>query len=210
MGRYFNDDLTDDMNDDYDAYLEHYGIPKIKWSAEARAKYDQLHHKTEDSLKKAKRHVNSIGKQAYRSISDTGKSINKKATNTKNYFTKKRTFKYSQTDPFGDKTTVSYRTTKFDNDRDLAKMKRGQKNADRIARSHLSEGAKIDLSKANDYFNYNQARKYSVKVKPHKHDLGVDTNIKVSKASTDFEEDLSKTKRRIKEAFKPKKNKRRK
>ena len=75
MGRYFNDDMTEDQNDDYDAYLEHYGIPKEKWDATVRARFDQLHHKTEDSLRKAKLHANSIGKQAYRSISDAGRTI---------------------------------------------------------------------------------------------------------------------------------------
>ena len=75
MGRYFNDDMTEDQNDDYDAYLEHYGIPKEKWDATVRARFDQLHHKTEDSLRKAKLHANSIGKQAYRSISDVGRTI---------------------------------------------------------------------------------------------------------------------------------------
>lgn len=75
MGRYFNDDMIEDQNDDYDAYLEHYGIPKEKWDATARARFDQLHHKTEDSLRKAKLHANSIGKQAYRSISDAGRTI---------------------------------------------------------------------------------------------------------------------------------------
>ena len=77
MGRYFNDDMTEDQNDDYDAYLEHYGIPKEKWDATVRSRFDQLHHKTEDSLRKAKRHANSIGKQAYRSISDVGHKVTK-------------------------------------------------------------------------------------------------------------------------------------
>ena len=81
MGRYFNDDMTEDQNDDYDAYLEHYGIPKEKWDATVRARFDQLHHKTEDSLRKAKLHANSIGKQAYRSISDVGHNV-------KDHFTK--------------------------------------------------------------------------------------------------------------------------
>lgn len=79
MGRYFNDDMTEDQNDDYDAYLEHYGIPKEKWDATVRARFDQLHHKTEDSLRKAKLHANSIGKQAYRSISDGAKKFGSKA-----------------------------------------------------------------------------------------------------------------------------------
>lgn len=77
MGRYFNDDMIEDQNDDYDAYLEHYGIPKEKWDATVRARFDQLHHKTEDSLRKAKLHANSIGKQAYRSISDVGHNVTK-------------------------------------------------------------------------------------------------------------------------------------
>ena len=77
MGRYFNDDMTEDQNDDYDAYLEYYGIPKEKWDATVRARFDQLHHKTEDSLRKAKLHANSIGKRAYRSISDVGHNVTK-------------------------------------------------------------------------------------------------------------------------------------
>ena len=52
MGRYFNDDMLEEQNEDYDAYIEHYGIPKDKWNPQVRARYEQLHHKTEDALRK--------------------------------------------------------------------------------------------------------------------------------------------------------------
>lgn len=90
MGRYFNDDLVEDQNDDPDAYLEHYGIPKIKWDPQVRSKFDALHHKTEDSIKKAKLHANSIGKQAKRSISDLPRLFGKKK--------KKKAAPYTMTD----------------------------------------------------------------------------------------------------------------
>lgn len=77
MGRYFNDDMTEDQNDDYDAYLEHYGIPKEKWDATVRARFDQLHHKAKDGYK-------SISDGAKKFGSKTSKQIKK----TKNYFTK--------------------------------------------------------------------------------------------------------------------------
>lgn len=53
MGRYFNDDMLEEQNEDYDAYIEHYGIPKDKWDPQVRARYEQLHHKTEDALRKS-------------------------------------------------------------------------------------------------------------------------------------------------------------
>lgn len=52
MGRYFNDDMLEEQNEDYDAYIEHYGIPKDKWNPQVRARYEQLHHKTADALRK--------------------------------------------------------------------------------------------------------------------------------------------------------------
>ena len=52
MGRYFNDDMLEEQNEDYDAYIEHYGIPKDKWNPQVRARYEQLHHKTADTLRK--------------------------------------------------------------------------------------------------------------------------------------------------------------
>lgn len=52
MGRYFNDDMLEEQNEDYDAYIEHYGIPKDKWDPRVRARYEQIHHKTSDALRK--------------------------------------------------------------------------------------------------------------------------------------------------------------
>lgn len=83
MGRYFNDDLTEDQNDEPDAYLEHYGIPKEKWDATVRARYEQLHHKTKDAYR-------SISDGAKKFGSKASKQINKTTKPVKDYFTKKK------------------------------------------------------------------------------------------------------------------------
>lgn len=74
MGRYFNDDMLEEQNEDYDAYIEHYGIPKDKWDPQVRARYEQLHRKTADALRK-----NGIGHDNRSGFQKAG-----------DYFTKKK------------------------------------------------------------------------------------------------------------------------
>lgn len=81
MGRYFNDDMTEDQNDDYDAYLEHYGIPKEKWDATVRARFDQLHHKTKDAYKSISDGAKKFGSKASKQITGAGQKV-------KDHFTK--------------------------------------------------------------------------------------------------------------------------
>ena len=81
MGRYFNDDMTEDQNDDYDAYLEHYGIPKEKWDATVRARFDQLHHKTKDAYKSISDGAKKFGSKASKRITGAGQKV-------KDHFTK--------------------------------------------------------------------------------------------------------------------------
>ena len=81
MGRYFNDDMTEDQNDDYDAYLEHFGIPKDKWDPRVRAKYDQLHHKTKEAYKSISDGAKKFGSKASKRITGAGQKV-------KDHFTK--------------------------------------------------------------------------------------------------------------------------
>ena len=81
MGRYFNDDMTEDQNDDYDAYLEHYGIPKEKWDATVRARFDQLRHKTKDAYKSISDGAKKFGSKASKRITGAGQKV-------KDHFTK--------------------------------------------------------------------------------------------------------------------------
>ncbi len=106
MGRYFNDDMTEDQNDDYDAYLEHYGIPKEKWDATVRARFDQLHHKTKDAYKSISDGAKKFGskaskqitgaehnvEQAAKTVKKGVKKIKKTGKNIKKEFDKKTTY----------------------------------------------------------------------------------------------------------------------
>lgn len=102
MGRYFNDDMTEDQNDDYDAYLEHFGIPKDKWDPQVRAKYDQLHHKTKDAYKSISDGAKKFGSKASKRITGAGQNI-------KNRFKKKTTY----TTPDGKKIRGIYTPSGF-------------------------------------------------------------------------------------------------
>ena len=81
MGRYFNDDMTEDQNDDYDAYLEHFGIPKNKRNPQVRDKYDPLHHKTKDAYKSISDGAKKFGSKASKHITNAGQKV-------KDHFTK--------------------------------------------------------------------------------------------------------------------------
>lgn len=114
MGRYFNDDLTDDMNDDYNAYLEHYGVPKEKWSAEARSKFDSLHHKTKDTYRSISDGAKKFGSKASKQINGAGQKV-------KDYFTK------SKKRPSNKSSQNSSNTFSFDEKSGTIKAPKGYK-----------------------------------------------------------------------------------